>query len=109
MISKDTYKILKKIPRYPDEIPFKELESMHLTNVSLLVKTLEDSSDCSYIVVSGRNATSITHTRYHLTEAGQIAIEEYKNRFFTAIKSTSALAVAVLSLIVAIIALFRQT
>lgn len=107
MISKQMYKILKKIPRHPQRMTFKEISDKKLLDISLLWSLLEEAIDCRYIVFSGRNAVSdLSRSSFYLTEEGQIALEEYKRQLGSDRKATWALIIAGLSFIVAIIALF---
>ena len=107
MISKQMYKILKKIPRHPQRMTFKEISDKKLLDISLLWSLLEEAIDCRYIVFSGRNAVSdLSRSSFYLTEEGQIALEEYKRQLGSDRKATWALIIAGLSFSVAIIALF---
>ena len=107
MISKQMYKILKKIPRHPQRMTFKEISDKKFMDISLLWNLLEEAIDCHYIVFSGRNAVSdLSRSSFYLTEDGQIALEEYKRQLGADRKATWALIIAGLSFVVAIIALF---
>ena len=107
MISKKMYKVLKKTPRHPQRITFKEISDKKLMDISLLWSLIEEAIDCQYIAFSGRNAVSdLSRSSFYLTEEGQIALEEYKRQLGSDRKATWALIIAGLSFIVAIIALF---
>ena len=101
------YKVLKKTPRHPQRITFKEISDKKLMDISLLWSLIEEAIDCQYIAFSGRNAVSdLSRSSFYLTEEGQIALEEYKRQLGSDRKATWALIIAGLSFIVAIIALF---
>ena len=107
MISKQMYKVLKKIPRHPQRMTFKEISDKKLMDISLLWSLIEEAIDCQYIAFSGRNAVSdLSRSSFYLTEEGQIALEEYKRQLGADRKATWALIIAGLSFVVAIIALF---
>ena len=77
MISKKMYKVLKKTPRHPQRITFKEISDKKLMDISLLWSLIEEAIDCQYIAFSGRNAVSdLSRSSFYLTEEGQIALEE---------------------------------
>ena len=46
MISKQMYKVLKKIPRHPQRMTFKEISDKKLLDISLLWSLLEEAIDC---------------------------------------------------------------
>ena len=106
MISKQMYKILKKIPRHPQRMTFKEISDKKFMDISLLWNLLEEAIDCHYIVFSGRNAVSdLSRSSFYLTEEGQIALEEYKRQLGADRKATWAIIISGLSLVVAIVAI----
>ena len=106
MISKQMYKILKKIPRHPKRMTFKEISDKKFMDISLLWSLLEEAIDCRYIVFSGRNAVSdLSRSSFYLTEEGQIAIEEYKRQLGADRKATWALIISALSFIASVVAI----
>lgn len=108
MISKQMYKVLKKIPHSPTTTTFKDMESKKIVDINLLKDLLSNALASKYIAFSFRNNpyNDILKSNFALTEDGQIAIEEYEGTKYNSKLSTWALIIAGLSFIVAIIALF---
>ena len=74
MISKEMYKILKKIPGSPKRITLKELREKVNIDVSHMWDMLEDAMACNYIVFASRNPHSnVNMSPFYLTEAGSKA------------------------------------
>ena len=106
MISKQMYKILKKIPHSPERITLKELREKVKIDVSLMWNILEDAMDCNYIVYASRNPyNDIKQSPFYLTEAGQIEIEEYGREKNSSKKATWALVISGLSFIASVVAI----
>lgn len=103
MISKDMYKFLKAAPRYPQKAAFIDLQKKHKWEINLYHALLEEAIDSHYIQFNShqpRSLTNILTVQYSISEAGQIELEEYKKGKGSSIKSTVALIISGLSLII---------
>lgn len=105
MISEDMFQLLKRVPRHPGNVTLKDLDSLKFLDISLLSNLLDEAVECNYLSRSGRNISDILNLRYHLTECGQVALEEFQQRSKDSKKSTWALVIAGLSFISSVIAL----
>ena len=109
MISKKNYIVLRKIPQFPETTTLVELQKSKAIkwrriNVSLLAWIVEESMDNGLIAHKGRSAPyEVTSWKFYRTEAGQIALEEYKRSCSASVKSTWALIIAGLSFLVSCI------
>ncbi len=108
MISKQMYKVLKKVPHSPYTITFEEMVDEKIVDINLLKNILNDAVNNEYIAFTFRNSpyNDILKSKFSLSELGQTAIEEYKGVKYNSTLSTWALVLAGLSFIVSIIALF---
>ena len=108
MISKNMYRVLKRIPQYPETVSLAQLQQDRKIrlNLSLLSSIIEDALDCHYIITKRRTATdNITTLQLYISECGQVAIEEYCDHHTASVKSTWALIVSGLSLLSSIVAI----
>ena len=108
MISKQMYKVLKKIPHAPSTTTMNDLHNLHIVDINILKNLLNNAIDNKYITFStrGNPYNDISQNKISLTEAGQVAIEEFKGTKYNTKLSTWAIIIAGLSFIVSIIALF---
>ena len=106
MISKKNYIVLRKVPQFPETTTLRELQKSKAIkwrkiNVSLLARIVEDSMDNGLITQKSHSPTcDVTSWKFYRTEAGQIALEEYKRSCSASVKSTWALIIAGLSFLV---------
>ena len=112
MISKDMYKVIKRIPRFPKDTTSLKLLKGKKFEVDLLFDILLDALNCRYIVYTKSNNSSNHYTleksSFSLTEAGQLQIEEYKNKKSSSTKATWAIIISILSLIISAIAIILK-
>jgi hypothetical protein len=108
MISKQMYKVLKRIPHAPYTTTFSDMAKKKRLDINLLKALLNDAKQSNYIAFDFPNRPyyDILKNNFALTEDGQEAIEEYKRQIGTGRKATWALIIAGLSFVVAVIALF---
>lgn len=108
MISKDMYRVLKRVPRSPKDTTSLKLLAEKTLEVNLLFEVLQDAMGCKYIMYTEpprRNLHySLENSTFCLTEAGQIQIEEYENKKGSSTKSTWALIISGLSFLASAIA-----
>ncbi len=109
MISKDMYKVLKKVPRFPKDTTSLKLLAKKTLEVNLLFDILNDALTCRYIVYTKPNNRNSHYTlessSFSLTESGQLQIEEYETKKGSSVKSTWALIIAGLSFIASVVAI----
>ena len=109
MISKDMYKVLKQIPRFPKDTNSQELLAKKTLEANLLFEILNDAINCRYIIYTQSNNRSNYYTfersSFSITEAGQLQVEEYENKRHSSSKSTWALIIAGLSFIASVAAI----
>ena len=103
MISKDMYRVLKHIPRAPERISLKELSNKkkwvlaHLNQVSSI---LSEAKKSDYIAFSSDDPFNrVIVNSFHLTEKGQVGIEEYKHRHLDSRRSLWAIIISIIGLI----------
>ena len=107
MISRKMYKILKEIPHSPNKTTLKELREKLKIDINEMWDILEDAMSCHYIAHTSHSPyNNIQQHPFCLTEAGQIELEEYRRTSGASTKSTWALIIAVLSLLVSVVAIF---
>lgn len=109
MISKNMYKVLKKIPHAPSTTNYKKLIKENIIDSCLLATILKEAENYHYISFNVdliiRNGIEVKYYDFSLIEAGQVAIEEYKSQKSSSRKSTWALIIAGLSFIASVIAI----
>ena len=106
MISKNMYKVLKQIPNSPKTTYYIELCDKKILDTELLYNTLENAFNYEYVMYYPRTENYFMITSpFCLTEAGQIAIQEYERMKSASTKSIWALIISALSLITSIIAI----
>ena len=106
MISKDMYKFLKAAPRYPQKTSFYKLHKEKKWEVNLYYSLLEEAIANQYIRYINHQPLSENEKidlSFSISEAGQIALEEFKKDNYASVKSTWALIIAGLSLLVSVI------
>ncbi|MBE6754436.1 MAG: hypothetical protein E7559_08850 [Ruminococcaceae bacterium] len=107
MISKDMYRALKEIPRSTEKTTLPKLVEKRIMKTELLWDLIEEAINCNYISYSARNPhNDIYKMSFSLSELGQIEMEEYRRKVFSAVKSTLAVIISGISLIVSIVAIF---
>lgn len=90
MISKNMYKVLKKIPLTPNRTHFKDLSNKNIVEISFLRNLLREAVSHNYIGYcdpSDRSNKIEVH-HFYLTDQGQIAIEEYRHKNNSSKKAT---------------------
>ena len=106
MISKDMYNVLKKIPRSPQKTSYLKLLETKRHDNDVLCDMLEEAINNHYIIYTDKQEYYMVSTSpFCITEAGKIAIEEYKNKSNSSKKATWALIISALSLVSSIIAI----
>ena len=104
MISKDMYKVLKKIPTHPKWIFSSDLlKKVRLEKESLEYLTTKAMNTHRYVVVASRGYSN--DPRLSLTEEGASAVEEYQAQHSASKKSTWALIIAGLSFLSSVVAI----
>ena len=102
MISKEMYRLLKNIPRWPNNKTFGELDKIlrrdDLVSFGLLMNAKERG-------LVGCNGKEEDKTRgFYLTEEGKEAIDEYARQKSSDRKATWALIIAGLSFVASVVA-----
>lgn len=106
MISKDMYNVLKRIPRSPQKTTYLKLLETKKYDNNVLWDMLEEAINNRYIAyIDNEEYYMVTTSVFCITEAGKIAIEEYRHKDNSSKKSTWALIISALSLIASIIAI----
>ena len=106
MISKNMCKVLKAIPNPPNKTNFKDLSDKKIVDISFLKSILNDALQYNYIEYIDKTNPykRIESSLFHLTEAGQVAIEEYKSQKGSSAKATWAIIISALSFIASAVA-----
>ena len=102
MISREMYRLLRKLPRWPSNKTFEELDKVirrdDLVSFGLLMNAKERG-------LVGCNGKEEDKTRgFYLTEEGKEAIDEHKRQMRSDRKATWALIIAGLSLLASVAA-----
>lgn len=109
MISKNMYKVLKQIPRFPNDTNTQKLLSKKTIEIDLLFEILNDALNSRYIIYTqsnnSKNYYSLERSSFSITEAGQIELEEYESKQNSSTKSTWAIIISALSFIASIVAI----
>ena len=106
MISKNMYKVLKKIPRSPQKTSYTKLLKRKKFNADLLIDILRNAEGNRYIYYADFGKYSnITNSNFYITEKGIISIEEYEREKNSSAKSTWAIIISALSFISSIVAI----
>lgn len=106
MISKDMYNVLKRIPRSPQKTSYLKLLKTKKFNADLLSDMLQEALIKKYLIFTEQEEYyMITTSIFCITEAGIVAMEEYKHKSNSSKKATWALIISALSLIASIIAI----
>ncbi len=109
MITKEMYKVLKKVPRSPKETNSLKLLAKKIFEVNLLFDILQDALNCRFIMYTEHPRRdlhySLEKSSFCLTEAGQLQIEEYENQRGSSAKTTWALIISGLSFVASVVAI----
>lgn len=109
MISKNMYKVLNILPHAPCAMTFEELHNICKITPCCLIDLLEEAEKHSYLeIVFLDDEKLVINSDLYLMEAGQTAIEEYKKQKSSSAKSTWAIIISILSLIVSAIAIILK-
>ena len=102
MISRDMYRMLKEIPRWPDNKPFDEIANMdRYLRLHLLIATKESG----YVGSNGSEERG--DEGFYLSEKGKEAIDEYRQQKMVNRISWIAIALSLGSLVVSVISITR--
>lgn len=104
MISKDMYRFLKRIPRWPRNKTFAQIDKMPFMDRFLRLGLLIEAKQRGFIGCNGKEEDNTAG--FFLEEQGKEAVEEYKRQKGADVKATWALVLAAMSLGVSIVALF---
>lgn len=108
MISKEMYRLLKNIPRWPQNKTYKELKDLNFLDDLRVGDLLDEATNRGYIVRISRSAVDISNFRFYLAEEGQEAIEDYQRQRHSSAKATWAIILSAMSLVVSIIAIIQS-
>ena len=109
MISKNMYKVLNILPHAPCTMTFEELHNICKITPCRLIDLLEEAEKHSYLeIVFLDDEKLVINSDLYLMEAGQTAIEEHKKQKSSSAKSTWAIIISILSLIVSAIAIILK-
>lgn len=100
MISKDMYRVLKRIPRQPDNVQIEQLQKASSMDRKLLIGLLRDAHKQGIVGCSGTFENK--NVGYYLSESGRVAIDEYKGKRRTERRATWALIISILSFLVSV-------
>ena len=102
MISKDMYRLLKMLPRWPSNRTFEDLDKVIRRDDLVSFGLLMNAQERGLVRCNGKEEDN---TRgFYLTEEGKEAIDEYTRQRSSDRKSTWALIIAGLSLVTSVIA-----
>lgn len=102
MITKDMYRLLKRLPRWPRNKSFDEIEKMPFMDKFLRLGLLIDARKRGLVNCNGKEEDNTAG--FYLSESGKEAIDEYKRQRVADSKATWALIISGLSFVVAIVA-----
>lgn len=103
------YKVLKILPHAPCTMKFEELHNICKITPCRLIDLLEEAEKHHYLeIVFLDDEMMVINSDLYLMEAGQTAIEEYKRQKHSSAKSTWAIIISILSLIVSTIAIILK-
>ena len=106
MISKDMYRLLKHIPRWPKHKTIKDLRKIWFMGDILIASLLDEAVTRGYVVRSGKDITDIFKLRHHLSEEGREAMEEYSRSQSSARLSRIAIVLSVIGLLISLASFF---
>ena len=104
MITKEMYRFLKQLPRWPENKSFDKIVTTPKTDKFVQLGMLVEARERGLVGCNGKEEDNTAG--YYLAESGQEAIDEYKRQIGSNRKATWALIIAGLSFVVSIIALF---
>lgn len=107
MISDNMNKVLKNIPYSPNKTDLKNLSKKNILDINLLASILNEAVEYGYIQFCDKinPYRNVNKNTFYLTEAGQVAIEEYKNQKGSSKKATIALIISGLSFLASVAAI----
>lgn len=106
MISKDMYRLLKHVPRWPKHKTIKDLRKIWFMDDMLIANLLDEAVSRGYVVRSGKDITDIFNLRNHLSEEGREATEEYSRSQSSARLSKIAIVLSVIGLLISLASFF---
>ena len=102
MISKDMYRLLKHIPRWPNHKTLKDLRKIWFMDDTLIASLLDEADSRGYVMRVGRNVADILELRHHLTEEGREAMEEYSRNQSSSRLSKIAIVISIIGLLISL-------
>lgn len=106
MITKNMYKILTRIPHSPDHTTLGELSKKRILDVNYMSSLLNEAIKNEFVSYSSHSPYNNIHeSKIHLTENGQIEIENYRKQKNSSAKATWAIVISALSFITSVIAI----
>ena len=102
MISRDMYRLLKRIPRWPKNKTLKELRKTWFMDDMLVANLLDEAVSRGYVVTTGKDPAEIFKWRHHLSEEGREAMEEYSRSQSSSRLSKIAIVLSVIGLLISI-------
>ena len=103
MISKEMYRFLKRLPRWPRNKSIPEIEKTPFMDKYLRLGLMIEAKQRNLIGCNGKEEDN--SAGFYLAESGQEAIEEYKRQIGADRKATWALIISALSLLASVAAI----
>ena len=107
MISKDMYRLLRHIPRWPKHKTLKDLRKIWFMDDLLVANLLDEAVSRGYVVRIGKDITDVFKLKHNLSEEGREAMEEYGDRLANSMKANIALVVSILGLVISFVAILN--
>ena len=101
MITKDMYRLLKRLPRWPANKNREQIDRIVVIDKFLKLHLIMSGIEKGYIGSNGKEETA----GFYLTECGKEAVEEYQRAQKATSRSTCALVISLLSLLVSVVAM----
>ena len=102
MISKDMYRLLRSIPRWPKHKTLKDLRKIWFMDDMLVANLLDEAVSRGYVVRAGRDIMDVFKLRHHLSEEGREAMEEYARSQSSSRLSKIAIVLSVIGLLISV-------
>ena len=102
MISRDMYRFLKKVPRWPYNKSIEKVKGIPFMNKFLKLHLLMSAVQKDYVGSNGEGEKS----GFYLTESGREAIEEYKRSVVSIQISKIALVLSILGFLMSLASFF---